>query len=256
MIDFTKVQLGKRPATFDPKTPRFEHHKMASAPAPSSADWTRRLPRNGWGLWKNDELGDCTAVGIGNALLGWTAYSQPHPLSITTDQVVKFYSATTGYDGTAATDQGGNELSVLKWLSKHGFDAGRATPEQVAFASIEPTNTVALKNAIAHLGVAYLGIQLPLSAQYQNVWERTNGADGDDTPGSWGGHCVVAKGYDHDYVRIITWGWTHLATWDWMSEYMDEAYGLLSPDWLNASGLSPEGLNLDRLQADLQSLNG
>jgi len=248
-------KLGKAPARYEPKAPLFSRHKMASAPPPPKADWTKGYARNDWGLWDNDKLGDCTAVGIGNAFLNWTRHSQPSPLKITTPQIIALYSATTGYDpAVPSTDRGAVEIDVLNYVAKRGFDAGRKDPEVCTFVVIDPKDTVALKNSIAHLGVAYLGLQLPDSAQDQNVWKRTYGADGDDTPGSWGGHCVTAMAYDHDYVRLITWGWTHLATWDWLSVYLDEAYGLLSPDWLDSTGKSPEGLNWDRLYADLQNL--
>jgi hypothetical protein len=257
MFNPAELRLGKRPARFDPRAPRFESHKMASMPPPEKVDWTTRLPEDGWGLWKNDALGDCTAVGIGNALLGWTSYTREHPLAITDDQVIRFYSATTGYNqADPSTDRGGVELDVLKYVSLHGFDAGGPQPEPCSFVVMDPSNFTALRNSIAHLGVAYLGLQLPLSAQYQPIWRCTNGKDGDDTPGGWGGHCVIAKAYDTQYATIITWKKKHLVEWDWLKVYMDEAYGLYSSDWLNTGGRSPEGLDRDRLLADLVSLYG
>jgi hypothetical protein len=37
-------------------------------------------------------------------------------------------------------------------------------------------------------------------------------------------------------------------------QYVDEAYALVSTDWIKASGLSPTGLDLDGMLKDLNSI--
>ena len=76
----------------------------------------------------------------------------------------------------------------------------------------------------------------------------------DFTPGSWGGHAVPVLAYDSDTLTCITWGAKKRMTWEFFSRYCDESYAPLSPDWLNAEGKTPEGLNLAALQADLHEI--
>jgi len=73
----------------------------------------------------------------------------------------------------------------------------------------------------------------------------------DFTPGSWGGHAVPVLAYDSDTLTCITWGAKKRMTWEFFARYCDESYAPLSPDWLNARGKTPEGLDLDALQTDL-----
>ena len=43
-------------------------------------------------------------------------------------------------------------------------------------------------------------------------------------------------------------------TWAWWATYAEEAYALLSPDWLRATGTNPAGVNWDRLEAAMRVL--
>ena len=76
----------------------------------------------------------------------------------------------------------------------------------------------------------------------------------DFTPGSWGGHAVPILAYDSDTVTCITWGAKKRMTWEFFARYCDESYAALSPDWLNAQGKTPEGLDLTALQSDLNEI--
>lgn len=73
-------------------------------------------------------------------------------------------------------------------------------------------------------------------------------------PGSWGGHAVPILAYDSRTLTCITWGAKKRMTWGFFARYCDESYAPLSLDWLNAQGKTPEGLDLDALQADLTQI--
>ena len=75
------------------------------------------------------------------------------------------------------------------------------------------------------------------------------------TPGSWGGHAVPILAYDSDTLTCITWGAKKRMTWEFFARYCDESYAPLSPDWLNAHGTDPAGLDLAQLRADLAQLS-
>jgi hypothetical protein len=57
-------------------------------------------------------------------------------------------------------------------------------------------------------------------------------------------------------LTCITWGARQLMSWEFWTTYVDEAYVLLSPAWLNTRGLDPSGFNLNSLQADLNAVTG
>ena len=57
-----------------------------------------------------------------------------------------------------------------------------------------PPNPIA--QAIWLFGGAYIGVELPISAQRQEVWDVPANPGPDDEPGSWGGHAVYLVGYD------------------------------------------------------------
>ena len=73
-------------------------------------------------------------------------------------------------------------------------------------------------------------------------------------PSSWGGHAVPILAYDSRTLTCITWGAKKRMTWGFFARYCDESYAPLSLDWLNAQGKTPEGLDLDALQADLTQI--
>jgi len=43
-------------------------------------------------------------------------------------------------------------------------------------------------------------------------------------------------------------------TWGFLDTYCDEAYAVLSQDWIEKSGLAPSNFDLTALQADLQQI--
>jgi hypothetical protein len=63
-----------------------------------------------------------------------------------------------------------------------------------AFAELDPHNRADLEVALNLTGSAYVGVDLPLAAQHQTVWDVGYGAEYES--GSWGGHAMAMLGYD------------------------------------------------------------
>jgi hypothetical protein len=66
---------------------------------------------------------------------------------------------------------------------------------------------------------------------------------------------VVA--YDSRSLTVVTWGALQTMTWGFWAAYCDEAYAILSPDYLKQKGgqtVAPSGFNLAQLQEDLADL--
>jgi hypothetical protein len=163
-----------------------------------------------------------------------------------------------------------------------------------------------IATAIWLFGGAYIGVELPISAQNQDVWDVPANPGPNDEPGSWGGHAVYVVGYEKPGVRCqmpgvsepvpgvrdqltnlrqnrsstnpetwhltpgafspapgtepptltcVTWGQLKKMTWAWFEKYCSEAYALVSKDWLNASGISPNGFDLATLEDDLKAVS-
>jgi len=251
VIDYSKVPLGKRHARHDPRVPSLARYlpMRTLPPPPAQVDWYSRV--QGWGDMKNTEIGDCTCAAVGHAILQWTTYAGS-PTRLSDDQVVRLYEEVSGYNPSdASTDQGAVEVDVLNyWLN-----SGVYSDKLAAYATIEVGNLTAIKDAIHWFGNVYIGLALPLSAQSQEVWAvPPGGARGLGAPGSWGGHAVPIVGYDERGLLCVTWGAIRRMTYQFWAAYCDEAYALLSRDFVNAAGTTPDGLNWDQLEADMKSL--
>lgn len=99
-------------------------------------------------------------------------------------------------------------------------------------------------------------LKLFASGGLSNLELPTSNLQNNFTPGSWGGHAVPILAYDADTLTCITWGAKKRMTWEFFARYCDESYAPLSPDWLNAQGKDPEGLDLTQLRADLSEIAG
>lgn len=63
-------------------------------------------------------------------------------------------------------------------------------------------------------------------------------------------HCV---GYSQGSAVLSTWGQRQRANWDWLRLYMDEAFVVISEDWLRGDK-SPQGLDVPALTDALAAL--
>jgi hypothetical protein len=247
------VKLGKSPKRTDHRTLKLGNYlKTADLPAlPDSFDWaTIGVPIPDFGMMRNDELGDCTCASAGHLIMRWTADNGN--LFVPTDQqIVDAYSAITGYNpANPATDQGANELYVLSYWKNTGI-AGHNIG---AYAEIDVSRTDLIKYAIYLFGGAYLGVELPLAYQGAASWDTPADLNGNNAPGSWGGHAIPAIAWDENWITIITWGKPLKMSWGAWAAYGEESYAILSPDLVTGAKTSPDGFDLTTLQADLQSL--
>jgi hypothetical protein len=257
MIDgsFEHLRLGKLPPKDDPRTLMLVDYIDVEAlpPIPAAMDWTGKVPT--WPMYGNDQLRDCTCAAAGHMIQAWT-FNAGHPKTPTTAAVEKIYwetgspPAPTGYP-EGPTDTGRYELDVLNYWRKTGVGRDKAT----AYAAIHPANVQLVKAAIFIFGGVYTGIELPVTAQRQSVWDYVGGSGSE--PGSWGGHAVPYHAYDAAGVKLVTWGGLMGATWAFHQHYTDEVYAVIDLDWLKtrtSSGMTPSGFNETQLLADLQQI--
>lgn len=247
-----RFRLGKKAARHDPRTLRLARYVASLPPPPSAADWTGPIG-NGWGMMKNDVLGDCTCAAAGHLIQLWTTQAAPPGIVVPDEDVVAFYSQVSGYTPSdPSTDEGAVEIEVLNsWRNLGVPNVGHKI---AAYAAVNLRNPDEVRQTINLFGGIYLGVALPISAQNQATWDLVSGATAQ--AGSWGGHAVPAMAYDEKGLTVITWGAKLKMSWAFLAAYADEGYAIITPDWIKADGLSPSGLDLAALQSDLVAVSG
>jgi hypothetical protein len=245
-------RLGKLPKKLDPRTLRLANYipQMAGqVPKPKAkVDYSKAVAS--WGMLRNDELGDCTIAGVLHMQLCWNDNVGRTTFAVTDAEALEFYEQVCGYNPKDPnSDQGGIELDVLNFWQSKGIAGHKIT----AFATVDRQRHDLVKLAIDWFGGIYIGVSLPLAAQNQKIWHPTKGPNAE--PGSWGGHAIPIVAYDRTHLTCVTWGSLQKMTWGWFAEYCDEAYCAISEqDWLDATGKTPQGLDLVTLTSDLKTI--
>jgi hypothetical protein len=252
-------KLGKLAPKANPKTLLFSKFLRADAPPPPPNKLWReyKIPKDAWQMFGNDTAGDCTCAAIAHMLMLVTA----HVGKMVTPQlsdVIGAYSAITGYDpsqtdanGNNPTDNGAAITDVLAYWQKTGL----AGHKILAWAAIDYSNVVTRHQGVYIFGANDIGVQLPAIAQQQFSdgvpWDVVS-----DDGGIEGGHCIVEAGYGKKGSDMVTWGnGQQKATNAWSAKYVDEAYVVITQDWINnASGLAPNALNMSELTQALAAV--
>ena len=255
-IDPRKLKLGKLAARHDPRTLLLASYITPALPAPpASCDLTAKVGAN-WGMMANNQIGDCTCAAAGHLIMEWTANAKKKMVTPTDKQIIAAYSAITGYNPvTGANDNGAQEIDVLNYWRQSGI----ASDKIGAYVALEPSNHTHVMDAVYMFEGCYIGLALPTSAQAQTQnhqpWSvPPGGPTGDGKPGSWGGHAVPVVAYDVRGLTVVTWGALQVMTWSFWEAYCDEAYAIISTDYLSGKKTTPAGFSLQQLQADLADL--
>ncbi len=244
------VRIGKRAPRLDPRTFRAERFLPAVLPKPSHGyQWDGAVAT--WPMLLNDNLGCCVPAASGHMIQQWTAYTGSHIVP-SDGQILKAYEDIGGYvPGDPSTDNGCVMLDALNYWRQTGI----AGHKILAYIKVDLKKTDQVRLSIELFGNLYLGIQLPISAQGAGKWTVPPGGPvGDGSPGSWGGHCLPIVAYNPRVLTVVTWGSLLPMTWEFMAAYADEAYCVLSQDWIDNTGIAPSKFALAQLQADLTSL--
>jgi hypothetical protein len=233
MTDHSTMKLGRRPHAPDPRVPHLAHRMSMVQPKPA-VDWTPVVQQ--WGMLANDQHGDCTAAAALHIIQLWLA-NNGIEYTPTDAEALQLYSETSDYP---RIDHGTTEIEVLKYRVTTGIPTSIGT-DCVTFASLNPRNLDELRLSVEWFGATYLGVSLPLTAQTQDVRDIVS-ITGDGAPGSWGDHAIPAVAYDQQTFTVISWGKPLKVTNAFMLEYLEEAYAVVSEDWLADSGLAPPSL--------------
>lgn len=249
------VKLGKKKAVVDSRTLKLAKYlKPHLLPAPpAEVSWITKLAQaQPLPMYLNDELGDCVAAAAGHMIEQWNFYAG-HPSMPSDAEILKTYEDVGGYiPGNPATDNGMDMLSYLKYWRSTGVGGHKIG----AFLAINWLNLEEVRLAIQLLGNVYLGVLLPTWVQGLNAWTVPQGGvfGPSGQPGGWGGHCVPLVASSPETHTCITWGATLKMSHNFLQDYGEEAYAVLSQDWFDASGNAPSGLDMAQLKVDLAAL--
>jgi hypothetical protein len=238
-------KLGKLPPRVDVRTLSLkEYIDRARLPEPPDVlDVTTHV--TDWPMYANDRIGDCTTAAAAHMIEAWTAESRGAAVEVTESSVLAAFGRVKIVDPLTG-EEGAVELDVLRDWRKHGVGHHRIG----AFARVSVHDHLLVRTASWLFGGLYIGLALPLSAQSQQTWDWNGSLSGDDRPGSWGGHAVDVVRYSHGSLTAVTWGRLQDLTWSFWDRYVDEAYCILSNDFL-AGDRAPNGFDLEALKADL-----
>jgi hypothetical protein len=246
------VKLGKLPAREDPRTFKLGQFVNVAKlpPLPPALSWSHVVPE--WGVALNDRLGCCVISGAIHAEELWST-ANGRPLSVPDSAVLAAYEDIGGYrPGDPSTDNGCVMLDAAKAWRSRGITGNKLG----AFAVLghgAASLTTHLRATIALFGAAWLGFALPQCIEAQGMsWGVPSygprpGPRGDGSPGSLGGHCVLATGYHYDHAarryvfEAVSWGQVYTFSELFAETYLDEGYALLDSFWVNGTRPAPSG---------------
>jgi hypothetical protein len=244
---------GRKPPDYtQPRLWADDYYRSSGLPplAPR-VDYCSKVPS--WPMYLNDTLGDCTIAGAAHAMGAWSEYLTGNEMTLSNEQILAAYEACSGYvPGEANTDNGCLMSDVLAYWQRTGIGGQQIQ----AYAQLRDTREIDLNQALQLFGTVYIGVNLPDSAETQfsagKPWSYVKGS------AMAGGHCIVLQRFavnsDGDYT-VITWGATQAMTLGFARTYIEEAWAVLSPQWLEANGSNLSGLDVAQLTADMQALS-
>jgi hypothetical protein len=257
----TTFKMGRtRPAPY--RKLHFSSYASPSLPAPPAfVHRGKAAIQSLSNVYSNDVLGDCTAAGAGHIMGIWRGNAGNNDPAPTVEQVIQFYSATTGFNpnapllpnGENPTDQGGDEVTVLNHWRDKGFFAD-GSGKIAAWVNVDATNPIEVRQAIWLAEAVYFGVELPdawvspMPQQSGFTWDVA----GDPVPAN--GHCFISGSYDADII-CDTWGEfgkiTDAAVAKYASGQSGELHAAFSLDCINrASQKTDSGFNFAQLIAD------
>lgn len=237
----------------DPRRP-LSQAGLPPVPLTADVDWASTVPS--WPMYLNDTLGDCTIAAIGHMYGAWTWYARSAEGLFADSQVQAVYSRVGGYvPGDPSTDQGCVMQDVLADQVAHGMtDAAGAVHKAAAYAALgNPADEDLLGQVLDVFGTVYVGI---------NVQQQMETEFADGKPWTWkkggqeiGGHAICLQrrtGSGDAPLEYVTWGALQSATTGFQAGAAEEAWAVVTDDWLKANGTTIEGMDLQQLLADMQ----
>lgn len=254
----TYGKLGKKAPRLDHRTLKLRDYLVPNPilpEPPAEVSWVRDVTPD-FPMDLNDQIGDCVIAAMAHMIQQWTFFATNGSGTVipTNAQVLTAYEALSGYEpDNPSTDNGVVMLDALQYWKSAGF----AGHKILAYMAVDWNNLTEIFQAIQLFGNVFLGVSLPLTVQSTDDWTVALGGThtDDGAPGSWGGHCVPIMAASPETLTVVTWGQTLKMSHNFLFDYAEEAYVVLSADFFTKLGKTPGvGLDVNQLLADLAAL--
>lgn len=224
---------------------------LDTLPDPQSCDWHRYIPIDGDPLG-NDTRRCCVEAAAWRTLQIWRAVVAGDTRRPTADQVLDTYHFWAGFDGTDVTDLGtASDTAAALWATQ-GLRWGDQLTDLPNPFALDPTNARHLRCTIDRFGAVQLDLAMLRAWDGLTTWPIIAGPDGE--PNDTDRHRVCSGKCDRDFLYAISWGGEVRIPWDAVARYGLNAEGAVTRSWLDATGRSPGGLDLDALERISRSL--
>ena len=199
-----------------------------------------------WGMLANDMVGDCVMAGAAHRVMVWNRAVERGLVLFTDAGVRRQYFSLAG-----GLDEGLDPIAAAKWETTTGIaDAG---------GNVHRTKGFSVLGSLGDLGVATymygsVGLCINLPDNAEDYFR--DGKPWTDTSASGsGGHYVVNVGRNSHGLWVgITWGVLQAYTQEWLEKYCMGVLVYYSEEYLLPSGVSPEAIKGEELDADLARL--
>jgi len=246
-------KLGKKPARPGAVRLKFSDYATISRlPTPPASFGHGAKVTTAWNMLGNDAYGDCVWAGAAHEHLLWN-YEAGVAVPFNEKCVLSDYSAVTGFNpNDPNTDQGTDMQAAASYRKKTGIlDAHGKRHKVGAYLAIQPGNLDEHLTAAYIFGLVGLGITFPNTAMDQfntgHPWDVAAGSQID------GGHYIPLISRSAGMSIVLTWGREQFMTDAFFKANNDESIVYVSTDFLSG-GLSPDGFDLEHLNADLAAL--
>jgi hypothetical protein len=245
-------RLGLRPADLSRPLLKFADLRTGVAPEhPLTADHFSGVT---YGLYKNDQLGDCGPTMIANIRRAITKILGGRQVDPTQADVFDLYSRSTNppFDPkTGANDNGVVLADMLSALLKGGI--GGVKP--IAYAAVNVKDLDEVRAAISIFGALALGVDLDVAQQEQTdngLWDYARSAE-------WGGHAVPTLGYTsaakgRDFT-VPTWAQLVGMTDAFWAKQVQEAFVIIWPEHLGTKQFQ-QGIDMPAANAAYTAVTG
>ncbi len=231
---------------------------IAPAPPAVPAAVERSHPEFAWGMLANDRLGDCVIAMMMHSIEAFHLDAGTPPPAFADADAVAAYEAISGYNpANPSSDQGTNEGQAIAYWQQSGLrcQADGSLHKIATTVAVDPRNVAERRRAIWEFVTIQYGFALPLTAQGQTHWSVTDATlQGDAAPGSWGGHGVPGVSYSREGETVISWGADLALDEAFAVAYLQEAHVVVTTEMLDRTGVSPAGIDRDRLVGDIAAL--
>lgn len=241
----TGKRLGRLAPNPDAPTLRLTTYLNTDAiPAhPDGADHFANV--SDWGLYANDQYGDCGPTSVANSRKLVTKYLTSTEAEPSLDDVIDLYKRS-GNPNFPTDDNGVVMQDMLSEVVKNGIGGVKA----LGFAKVDHTNPEEINAAIAIFGFMLYGVNLETAQQMQSgVWDFVDGS------AEWGGHAVMGGRYAAGAHGVVTWAEVVDMTDIFVQRQLEEAWVIVWPEHLKDDAFL-KGVNMDAFKADYEALTG